>query len=230
MARSLHGRRMKDTEFYQQVLGMSKPWRVADVKLELEARRVTVRVECEQPTLWVDPATGTRAHVHGWRERRWRHLDTCQFETLIEAKVPRVKYADGSVEEVTVPWAERYSRLSKLMEAFVIRVLQACPNIKEAAALLGLGREQVERVMRRGVERGLERRAAEPMRYLSMDEKSIARGQRYATVMVDIDPDRAARVWEVVQGRKQEDADRAWASLTIPGNRSRGGVAGSEAC
>lgn len=210
---------MKDTEFYQQVLGVSKPWQVTGVKLELEDRRVTVQVECMERVLWGDPQTGTRAHVHGWRKRQWRHLDTCQFETIIEAEVPRVKYADGSVEDVVVPWAERYSRLTKLMEAFVIRVLQACPNVKEVAGLLHLGWEQVDRVMRRGVDRGLSRRMAEPMRHVSMDEKSIARGHRYATVMVDADPGRPARVWEVVEGRKQEDAARAWASLT-PGQHA----------
>lgn len=91
---------MQDTEFYQQVLGLSKPWRVKAVKLELEKQKVTIEVECGEKVVWGDPATGGRAHIHAWEKRRWRHLDTCQFETIIEAEVPRVKYGDGSVEEV----------------------------------------------------------------------------------------------------------------------------------
>lgn len=202
---------MQDTDFYQQVLGLSKPWRVKTVKLELDQKRVTVEVECEKDTHWGDPATGGRAHVHAWQKRRWRHLDTCQFETILEAEVPRVKYADGSVEEVTVPWAERFSRLTKLMEAFVIRVLQASRSVSEAAGLLGLGWEQVNGVMKRAVQRGLLRRQAEPMRHMGIDEKSIARGHAYATVLTDLE---GSRVWEVTPGRKEQDALGAWESLS----------------
>ena len=138
-------------------------------------------------------------------------LGSCQFETILEAEVPRVKHADGSVEEVAVPWAERFSRLTRLMEAFVIRVLQAARSVSEAAGLLGLGWDQVNGVMKRAVRRGLERREAQPMRYLGIDEKSIARGHTCATVLTDLE---GSRVWEVTQGRKQADADAAWESLT----------------
>ena len=44
---------MKDTDFYQQILGLVAPWKVAEVRLEMEARRVTVRaaVVCGRPPL-----------------------------------------------------------------------------------------------------------------------------------------------------------------------------------
>ncbi len=202
---------MKDTDLYQQVLGLDKPWQVREVKLELAAKRVTVIIECDRGVRWGDPADGSRAHIHGWTKRQWRHLDTCQFETVLEAEVPSVKYADGRVEEVAVPWAERYSRVSKLMEAFVIRVLEAASSVQEAATLLGMGWEQVNRIMKRAVERGLERREAGEIEHLGIDEKSIARGHKYATVLNDLS---GARVWEVVEGRKQVDADGVWDSLT----------------
>lgn len=201
---------MNEREFYQQVLGLSKPWKVKAVRMELKQRQIVVEVECEEQ-IWGNPISGARAHVHEWNLRRWRHLDTCQFETLIEARVPRLRYEDGSTEEVTVPWAERYSRLSKLMESFVIQVVESCHTVKEAAGLVGLGVDQVDGVMRRAVKRGLERRAAEPMKYLGMDEKSIGRGHRYATMLNDLE---GGRVWEVVAGRKQEDADGLWKSLS----------------
>ena len=30
----------------------------------------------------------SRMHVKEWRTRRWRHMDTCQFKTILEAAVP----------------------------------------------------------------------------------------------------------------------------------------------
>lgn len=104
---------MKDTQLYEQLLGLSKPWSVSQVELELEHNRITVHVQCARDQVWCDPETlQDRAHVHGWIKREWRHLDTCQFETRIKAEVPRLKYKSGRVEDAAVPWAERYSRIN----------------------------------------------------------------------------------------------------------------------
>ena len=46
---------MKDTQLYEQLLGLSKPWSVSRVELELEHNRSTVRVECDKGVVWGDP-------------------------------------------------------------------------------------------------------------------------------------------------------------------------------
>ena len=86
---------MKDGDFYQQVLGLQTPWLVEQVELNMAAERVVVHVGVKPGTRWGDPVTRGAAHVHQWRQRTWRHLDTCQFETVTSARVPGVKYADG---------------------------------------------------------------------------------------------------------------------------------------
>ena len=120
---------MNDVDFYQKVLGLEAPWEVQGVELDMEAKRVVVKV---------GPAAGAKwaGHVHRWRERVWRHLDTCQFETLIAARVPSVKHADGRVEEVAVPWAERYQRVTRLMAQAVVAWLQACGSVSQVAAVM----------------------------------------------------------------------------------------------
>ena len=201
---------MRDTDLYQELLGLKHPWNVAGVDLKTEARMVVVDVECADKTLWVDPDGEGRAHIHGWSLREWRHLDTCQFQTIIRAKVPRVKLQDGSTKEVAVPWAERYSRLTKHMEAFAIRVLNATQNVSAASKLLNMTWDQVNGVMKRAVKRGLKRRENEPVKHAGIDEKAISRGHRYATIISDLD---RSRVWEVIEGRTQEDAERAWDTM-----------------
>ena len=203
---------MKDTQLYEQLLGLSKPWSVSQVELDLEGHRITVHVECDKGVVWGDPETGQdRAHVHGWVEREWRHLDTCQFETRLVAKVPRLKYKSGRVEDAAVPWAERYSRITLMMEAFVVRLLQAAANISRVSSLIKLDWHTVNDVITRAVERGLARRAQEPVRNLGLDEKSIARGHNDASVLTDVD---RSRVLEVTAGRKLEDAQRVLSSLS----------------
>lgn len=80
---------MKDTEFFEQALGLVEPWRVKSVRMEVAARRVEVELECGK-TAWGEG--GERLHIQGYEERTWRHLDTMQFETVLKARVPRVKY------------------------------------------------------------------------------------------------------------------------------------------
>ena len=173
---------------------------------------MTVVVACKDKTVWGDPrGNGTRAHIHSWTKRTWRHLDTCQFETIIEAEVPRVKFADGKSEEVVVPWAERDSRVTKLMEGFVIQLLQACSSIQRVSELIGLDWHTINVIMIRAVERGLAQRTQEPIKHLGLDEKSFGRGHDYVSVLSDIE---ASRIWDVVPGRKLGDANALLETLT----------------
>ena len=56
-----------------------------------------------------------RMHIHDYEERRWRHLDSCQFKTVIVARVPVVKCPVHGVETVAVPWAEKYGAVQPLV-------------------------------------------------------------------------------------------------------------------
>src|ERR1035441_6427464 len=89
-----YGRRMNGKELFSHAIGVRPPWEVKEVRMDMKAQRVEVEVECTQ-TVWADPTTRQRLHLHGYEERSWRHLDTMQFETIIVAKVPRLKYPDG---------------------------------------------------------------------------------------------------------------------------------------
>ena len=144
------------------------------------------------------------AHVHRWRKRSWRHLDTCQFETVISARVPSLKHADGRDEEVAVPWAERYQRVTRrLMAQSVLVWLQACGSVSQVAKVMRLHWHTVNAIMKAAVERGLERRESAPIEYLGLDEKSFRRGHVYATMLNDL---HGGRVWDLLEGRKEEQA------------------------
>ena len=61
----------------------------------------------------------SRMHVKEWRTRRWRHMDTCQFKTILEAAVPDAECAEHgaqtvqTAQTVQVPWAEGSSRFTR---------------------------------------------------------------------------------------------------------------------
>jgi transposase len=67
---------MKCTELY--ALGVETPWGVREVEMDMEGRRIVVRLEVDLGKV----GEGGRYHVHSWEGRRWRHLATMQFETV----------------------------------------------------------------------------------------------------------------------------------------------------
>jgi transposase len=203
---------MKDTQLYEQLLGLKHPWSVHSVDVDLQHSRVTVHVVCARDMIWGDPETNQdRAHVHGWIKRQWRHLDTCQLQTYIEAEVPRLKFKSGRVEDAAVPWAERYSRVTVLFEAFVIRLLQASAKVQRVATLVRLDWHTVNEVVNRAVKRGMARRTEQGIRYVGIDEKSFGRGQDYCSVLTDI---QGKRVLDLVPGRTRQAADELLGTLT----------------
>ena len=208
---------MKDTALYEQLLGLKSPWSVKSVDLSLTEQRVVVEVVLKRGLAWVDPTDNTkRAHINGWRERQWRHLDTCQFETLIKARVPQLKVSNGTVEELAVPWAERYSRVTALMEGFVIKLLEACPTTKSVCSLTRLSWSTVNAIMVSAVERGMLRRSEESVPHIGIDEKSSERGHTYISVLTDIGH---SRVLDVVPERKLKAAKKLLETLS-PAQRS----------
>lgn len=203
---------MKDTTLYEQLLGLKTPWSVSKVDLSLTDQRVVVEVVLKKGQIWADPTNATqRAHINGWSERQWRHLDTCQFETVIKARVPQLKYSDGTVQELSVPWAERYSRVTTLMAGFVIKLLEACPTTQGVCELTRLSWSTVNDIMTRAVERGMLRRTEEKIEHLGIDEKSSEKGHSYVTILTDID---GSRVLDLVPERKLEAAKTLIETLT----------------
>nr|BFD68991.1 ISL3 family transposase [Bdellovibrio sp. HAGR004] len=143
-------------------------------------------------------------------ERRWRHLDTMQFQTVIKSRVPRSECPDHGVKTISVPWAGPSSRFTLLFERFAIDVMIAAKSIKEAAKLLGLSWDQVHHIQSRAVERGLAHRNLDKIKNVGIDEKSFLKGHKYALLMVDID---GKRILDVVEGRTLESANQLWSRI-----------------
>lgn len=202
---------MKDFELYQKILGLVEPWRVEEVSLKIAAGTVEVRVGYAE-TLWGCPACQQRMHVHDYEERRWRHLDSCQFETIIVARVPVVKCPEHGTQTVAVPWAEKYARFTRLFERFAIDVLLEC-SITGACSILGISWDEADGIKQRAVKRGLARKVPAVMARLCVDEKGMGRGQDYVTVVAEV-TEEGTRVEYVGEERKQASLDAFWEGLT----------------
>ena len=89
---------MQDRTLYARLLGIEDPWQVTDVTLRLdEAQQVVVSVELDSGATLHCPKCEGRGSRYDSRERRWRHLDTMQYRTILVADVPRVQCDEHGV-------------------------------------------------------------------------------------------------------------------------------------
>lgn len=198
---------MDDRSFYQTILGLPEPWRVTSVEVDTKAQAVRVHVEATPASKLTCPDCGQAAPGYDRSEARsWRHLDTCQFQTQLVCRIPRVRCPEHGIRQVRVPWAENRSRFTALFEAWAIRLLHES-TLSGVADLLGLSWDEVAHIQRRAVERGLARRSKERIRAVGVDETSFQKRHEYVTVVVDLDRDRV--LW-VGDHRRQSTLSEYW--------------------
>ncbi|MGE0474386.1 MAG: transposase family protein, partial [Nitrospirales bacterium] len=95
---------MRDIELYRAILGLQEPWMVMNnVELDMPGQQVVVTVD-SGPGPFPCPICQTPALGYDRKLRRWRHLDTCQFTTIIQAEVPRVQCSTHGVKQLAIPW------------------------------------------------------------------------------------------------------------------------------
>ena len=204
---------MRDRDLYAQILGLTAPWRVVDVELDNRGEEVRVRAEHDPDTALCCSECGRASPGYDTRRRRWRHLDTCQYRTILIADVPRVECPVHGVKQVRVPWAEPGSSFTALYESLVIDWLKEA-STAAVARCMGLSWDEVDGIMQRAVARGLARREAEgtqaPAR-LGVDETSFAKRHEYVTVLTDLD---TSEVLYVADDRKASSLEAYYESLS----------------
>ncbi|MGH9577136.1 MAG: ISL3 family transposase, partial [Terriglobales bacterium] len=191
----------------------SHPWRVERVEMRFEEGAVHIYLEHAEEASWVCPECGRESPLYDHQpEREWRHLDTCQYRTILHAAPPRSSCPEHGVKVVALPWAEISSRFTALFEGLAIAWLRAASQ-KAVAGQLGLTWDEIHGIMDRAVRRGLARRKAEPLKYLGVDEKAFRKGHRYFTLVTDLEK---PRVLYVAEERQQASLDGFWPTLTEP--------------
>jgi transposase len=193
---------MRDKELYRKILGVEAPWEVIDVELDAERSEVRVRLENRQRKLPC-PQCGEPCGRYDGRPRRWRHLDTCQYQTILVAEVPRVECKEHGILQVRVPWAEPGSGFTALFEALVIDWLMEA-SISAVARLLRLSWQSTATLQERAVARGLARREKHLPERLGVDETSYQKRHEYVTVVLDQDQ---GTVLHVADGRERATLD-----------------------
>ena len=190
---------MDGQKWLESVLDLGPDWRVTEVMPDAERKELRVRVERRSGAALRCPKCGRAGRRYDTRERKWRNLDAWGYRTFFVCGVPRVDCPEHGVSTLPVPWAEGRSRYTAAFEMEVAAWLREA-SVLAVAKRMRMSWNAVAGIMDRAVRRGLERRKAEPLRRLSVDETSFKRRHRYVTVVSDPD---TGRVLHVAQGRSR---------------------------
>ena len=195
---------------YATLLGLKAPWEITDVEMKQPPGEVHIRVALPEGTLWVCPQCSSAAPIHDHQERTWRHLDTCQFPTIVHARIPRLKCPIHGIKQLPVPWAEVGSRFTAMFEALAIDWLKHA-STKAVAKQLRVSWAEADGIMQRAVARGLQRRQLEAPRHVGVDETSFQKRHEYVTTASDLE---RGVVVHVADDRGREALDSFWTSMT----------------
>jgi transposase len=174
----------------------------------------------ERIDVWVEETPGTQFRCAGCGapvpvydhtpEQVWRHLDTCQCETYVHARLPRTACPVDGVKQLAAPWAEGRSDYTRPFEARILDTAKEC-DITGVRRLLRTTWDATWGVLTRAVTRGVARKPRRVPTRLGIDEKAIRKGHHYETIVVDLD---TGTVEAVLDDRTQASLEAYYRQFT----------------
>ena len=186
--------------FYQRILSPPAPWHVARVECFENEKRVDVWL-AHAPSKFHCEHCMTECSVYDHApERTWRHLNSCEYQTFIHARIPRVNCPLCGVVNASVPFATPGLSVTLPLEKLSIKALQEC-TVTGAEELLGVTARKLQHIQEAAVERGMGRRQSDVSEAMGIDEKQVFARHKYFTIITDL---KEAKVLDVIDGRKLE--------------------------
>jgi transposase len=122
-------------------------------------------------------------------ERRFKMVPIGRKATYLELSIARVGCTQcGAIRQVAVEFAETRRSYTKSFERYVID-LSKCMTIKDVAKHLCVGWDTVKDIQKSHLERKYGHPDLKGLRQIAIDEIAIAKGHRYLTVVLDLNPD-----------------------------------------
>ena len=146
---------------------------------------------------WRCSACGSRkVSPKGRKVRQFRCLPIGNRSVTIGFPIPRVKCHDcGRIRQVKVPFADTRRSYTKAFERYALDLSRRM-TIRDVAEHLGVGWDMIKDIQQRDLKQRFSRPKLGKLRKMAIDEISVAKGQRYLTVVLDLESGRIVFVGE----------------------------------
>jgi transposase len=142
--------------------------------------------------------------------RRWRGLDLGSTQVFLEAEAPRVRCRQHGVIVAAVPWARHDSPFTAAFEDQTVWLAAHTAASTVAELMRSSWRAVVGMVTRVVAEARGKTDRLSGLAKIAIDEKAYRKGQRYLTVVTDLDTGRV--VW-AAKGRSQASVEAFFTAL-----------------
>jgi transposase len=134
------------------------------------------------------PACGCRQLIHhGGTERTWRQVPIGSKPVLIRMSIPRVECRKcKTIRQVAVSFAAARHTYTRQFERYALE-LSRHMTILDVARHLNVGWDLIKEIQKRFLKRRFARPKLGKLRQIAIDEISIGEGQKYLTVVLDLD-------------------------------------------
>ncbi len=190
---------LNQNELFALALGLTEPWYVASLAFNPEEKTLNIELDFRRGGTFPCPECSTAGcKAYDTEERQWRHLNFFEHQTILRARVPRVRCERCGVRPVATAWARPGSGFTLLFEAFVLSLAAHMP-VRAIGRLVGEHDTRLWRVIHHYVDSARASRDDSGVRAVGADEKSVRRGHDYVSIFADLDD---PKVLFVTDGRK----------------------------
>ena len=198
---------------FTMALGLQAPWEVTDLQFNEEAHRLDILIDFKRGSDFPCPVCGQPCKVHDTVEKTWRHMNFFQYAAYLTARVPRCQCDKDGTKQVEVPWARPGSGFTLLFEALLMTLAQVMP-VNAVAKLVGEHDTRIWRLVHFHVEDARTRVDMSEVVRIGIDETGAKRGQKYITLVVDMDE---KKLLFATEGKDQETLKAFRADLVAHG-------------
>ena len=175
-----------------------------------EGSRTVFRIEQARETLRCPQCRSQNVIRRGQSIRDFRTVPIGSKRVFVRLAVPRVECRScGVVRRVEVAFAQRRRSYTRAFERYALG-LSRHMTIKDVAEHLGVSWDVIKDIQKRYLSRRFAKPKLKKLKRIAIDEISIGRGQRYLTVVLDLD---SGAVVFVGENRGTEALDPFWRSL-----------------
>ena len=199
-------------DYLTNLLGIGGDFKVADVKIKQLDHRNAVIIRLERINKTESCCSGCGqivAKVTAYRRRQVQHLTLWEHLTFLEFMEYRVICPDCGLKVETLPWIERYARVTKPLACQVAELCKVMSN-KAVSAFERLDWDTVKEIDKRAIHRAQAARPLDGITILGVDEIAVGRGHNYWHMVSAMDGPRGAELLYIGEGRKEKDLEGFW--------------------
>jgi transposase len=147
---------------------------------------------------------------HGHEPRSFRTVPVGHKPTWIVLPIPRVECRScRRTRQVTLPFADPRRRYTKTFERYALE-LSRLMTIQDVAQHLGVSWDTIKDIQKRDLQRRFQKPRLKKLKQIAIDEISIGHGQRYLTVVLNLE---TGAVVFVGDGKGADALDAFWGRL-----------------